>query len=78
MFVRYHENVIGFEKHCMMPGGVDLGCGYLTLCPMVDSHWEEASSFPSFCSDDANNPFMTDMSKNAFGLQTNGGMHSFP
>lgn len=38
MFVRYHENGIGFEKHYMMSGGVDLGRGYLTLCPMVESH----------------------------------------
>lgn len=27
---------------------VDLGRGYLSVCPVVDSHWEAASSSPSF------------------------------
>lgn len=45
---------------------VDLGRGYLTVCPVVDSHQEVVSPSPSLCPGGVDDSYMTDTSKNAF------------
>ena len=51
-----------------MSGFVDLGHGYLTLCQLMDSHWEAAAYFfplSLFVLMMLTNPWMTDTEKNA-------------